>query len=80
MQYTINILDLLVTISYNIQQRLHIAPRGWNLDCWSRFENQKRHLRPQTCKCKKGSDRLKKGGLYLRVKYSMTGQETNHIY
>ena len=31
MQYTNNILDLLVTIGYNIQQRLHIAPRGWNL-------------------------------------------------
>ena len=26
-------MDLLVTISYDIQQRLHIAPRGWNLDC-----------------------------------------------
>ena len=34
MQYTNNILDVLVTVSYNIQQRLHIAPRGWNLDCF----------------------------------------------
>ena len=33
MQYTYNILDILVTISYNIQQRLHIAPQGWDLDC-----------------------------------------------
>ena len=31
MQYTNNILDILVTIGDNIQSTLHIGPRGWNL-------------------------------------------------